>query len=237
VTRQRPGQSDQLDSRTSRKRQVQSSPVGVAHGTQFCSKLSAMGARHHCHHNGRRQVDATRLSEGRGVGVQLAPTKDTSSGRAPGLIPSAAKPWSTLAVPELSRWVGLCLRTFGLRQYFDVVMGGDMVGCGELDLVICRLAAGRLSVPPAKCLVVEDAPTGITAGLATGMLTLAVDSPYTTRVLTADAHIQASSLEEGDIVRWLCGGCGPPSPRECPNDRSISKGAPDHLSWERPSNS
>jgi len=53
-------------------------------------------------------------------------------------------------------------------------------------------AARRLGVDPADCLVVEDAPAGITAGRAAGATTLAVEGTVDPGLLQAD--LVASSL-------------------------------------------
>ena len=53
------------------------------------------------------------------------------------------------------------------------------------------LAAQRLGVDPAECLVVEDAPAGLTAGKAAGCATLAVVSTHTAADLNANPDADA----------------------------------------------
>lgn len=96
-----------------------------------------------------------------------------------------------------SAWVEACLDSLGIAGYFGAAVGGDMVAQGKPDPAVFVLAAEKLGVAPASCMVIEDSPKGITAGLAAGMTTVVIDTPYTSRELTADAHIQVRSL--GDV--------------------------------------
>jgi sugar-phosphatase len=56
----------------------------------------------------------------------------------------------------------------------SVLIGCDSVTASKPDPSGYLAAAGRLGVPPARCLVVEDAAAGIAAGHAAGMRVLAV---------------------------------------------------------------
>ncbi|MFG2146392.1 HAD-IA family hydrolase [Streptomyces sp. NPDC048696] len=51
------------------------------------------------------------------------------------------------------------------------------------------LAARRLGVDPARCVVVEDAPAGLAAGRAAGMKTIAVTTTHSAAELDADAIV------------------------------------------------
>jgi HAD superfamily hydrolase (TIGR01509 family) len=62
----------------------------------------------------------------------------------------------------------------GLLDAFDVVVAGDEVEHGKPAPDMFLLAASRLGVEPAACVVVEDSPPGVQAGRAAGMFTLAV---------------------------------------------------------------
>jgi HAD superfamily hydrolase (TIGR01509 family) len=66
------------------------------------------------------------------------------------------------------------LRRAGLLDAFDAVVAGDEVANGKPAPDMFLLAAERLRVPPEQCIVVEDSPPGVQAGLAAGMHTLAV---------------------------------------------------------------
>ena len=61
-----------------------------------------------------------------------------------------------------------------LRVFFDVIVSGEEVVHGKPDPSIFLLAAERLGVMPADCVVIEDALVGIEAGRRAGMPVLAV---------------------------------------------------------------
>jgi HAD superfamily hydrolase (TIGR01509 family) len=58
---------------------------------------------------------------------------------------------------------------------FDVVVAGDDVSAPKPDPEPYLTAAERLGVDIARCVVVEDSPTGITSGAASGARVLAVE--------------------------------------------------------------
>jgi HAD superfamily hydrolase (TIGR01509 family) len=62
----------------------------------------------------------------------------------------------------------------GLLKAFDVTVAGDEVAHGKPAPDMFLLAAERLGVDPASCVVIEDSPPGVQAGVAAGMVTLAV---------------------------------------------------------------
>lgn len=62
----------------------------------------------------------------------------------------------------------------GLRPFFPVVVCGDDAPRGKPAPDIFLLAAARLGVPPAQCVVFEDAPAGVAAARAAGMRVIAV---------------------------------------------------------------
>lgn len=69
-----------------------------------------------------------------------------------------------------------------------VLVTADDVRVGKPDPEPFLLAADRLGVDPARCLVVEDAPAGLAAGRAAGATTLAVAGTHDLAALDADAH-------------------------------------------------
>jgi HAD superfamily hydrolase (TIGR01509 family) len=62
----------------------------------------------------------------------------------------------------------------GLLDAFDVTVAGDEVTHGKPAPDMFLRTAERLGVAPADCVVIEDSPPGVQAGLAAGMHTLAV---------------------------------------------------------------
>jgi sugar-phosphatase len=65
------------------------------------------------------------------------------------------------------------LRAAGLPEP-TVLVGCDSVARSKPDPEGYLLAAARLAADPARCLVIEDAPAGVTAGLAAGATVLAL---------------------------------------------------------------
>jgi beta-phosphoglucomutase len=70
--------------------------------------------------------------------------------------------------------VELTLERLGLGDAFGAVVNGSDVQRGKPDPQVFLLAAERLGAPPARCVVVEDAPVGVAAAHAGGMKAVAV---------------------------------------------------------------
>ncbi len=72
------------------------------------------------------------------------------------------------------REVTATLAHHGLVDYFEVVVGGDMVVRKKPDPEIYLLAASRLGLLPAECIAFEDSQTGVDAAASAGLTTVAV---------------------------------------------------------------
>jgi HAD superfamily hydrolase (TIGR01509 family) len=68
----------------------------------------------------------------------------------------------------------LSLGETGLANLFDGEATGDDVERGKPAPDLFLLAASRIGIEPAACVVFEDAPLGVAAGVAAGMRTVAV---------------------------------------------------------------
>jgi HAD superfamily hydrolase (TIGR01509 family) len=101
-----------------------------------------------------------------------------------------------VASSSRARWVETCLDAIGIRRYFDRIVGGDMVARGKPDPEIFLVAARRLRAQPARCVVFEDSPAGVTAASRAGMYTIAVCTAYTPPGLAHGAHFTVNSLAE-----------------------------------------
>jgi len=100
-----------------------------------------------------------------------------------------------IAIGSSSKNAPVILRQIGLDGYFDAVADGNEISRSKPDPEVFLKAAEKLGLPPAACLVVEDAGAGIEAGRAAGMDTLGVGaaarSPqavYTAPKLCAEAY-------------------------------------------------
>lgn len=66
----------------------------------------------------------------------------------------------------------------GLHRWLDAFVSGDRLPRGKPAPDIFLLAAERLGVAPAQCVVIEDAPAGVVAASAAGMRCLAVTNSH-----------------------------------------------------------
>ena len=71
------------------------------------------------------------------------------------------------------------LEALEITSYFDVVLGREDVQNPKPDPEIYLEAASRLNTPPSECMVIEDSPAGVQAGLNAGMNVIAVATPFT----------------------------------------------------------
>jgi len=79
-----------------------------------------------------------------------------------------------------------------LGRYLDMVVSADEVGRGKPDPAIFLEAARRLSLPPGRCIVVEDAPAGLEGARRAGMRSIGVLSEHHPRL---EADVVVPSLE------------------------------------------
>lgn len=90
------------------------------------------------------------------------------------------------------------------RNAFPVTVAGDEVKVGKPDPAPYLLAARRLGVDPRRCVVLEDSPTGVTAGRASGALVVAV--PHMVPIEPGERCVVVPTLEGvtlADLERWL----------------------------------
>lgn len=76
-----------------------------------------------------------------------------------------------LAIGSSSKNTPLILGQLGLADYFDAVSDGNNITHSKPHPEVFLIAAERLGLKPEECLVVEDAVSGIDAGLAGGFST------------------------------------------------------------------
>ncbi|MDQ2583867.1 HAD family hydrolase [Saccharothrix yanglingensis] len=92
----------------------------------------------------------------------------------------------------------VALDTLG-RDLFDVVVCGDEVGGRNKPLPEPYLEAARLlGVDPARCVAVEDSPTGVAAAVAAGCTVLVV--PCEVPVDTGERRVFRESLTGVDLT-------------------------------------
>lgn len=82
-----------------------------------------------------------------------------------------------LAVGSASKNAQFVLERLGIVGYFDVVADGHSVAQTKPAPDLFLFAGRELGVPPAHCVVVEDAAAGIEAALAAGMWAVGIGPP------------------------------------------------------------
>ena len=87
----------------------------------------------------------------------------------------------------------------------DVLITADDIRRGKPYPEPYRLAAAGLNVPPVRCVVIEDAPLGISAGRAAGMRVVAVATTHPAAELT-EASVIARHVRDIEIVVRPSGG-------------------------------
>lgn len=104
-----------------------------------------------------------------------------------------------LAIGSSSKNTPIILRQIGLANAFDAIADGNGITHSKPDPEVFLLAARLLGIPPADCLVVEDADAGIEAALAGGMRALGVGSA----AKNPTATYRAESLAQVDSKALL----------------------------------
>ncbi len=99
------------------------------------------------------------------------------------------------AVGSSSRNARRILQKLGLEHSFDAVADGNDITRSKPDPEVFLVAAGKLGLPPGRCLVVEDALTGVEAALRAGMPALAVGAAQEHPLAT----VKAESLDVIDL--------------------------------------
>jgi HAD superfamily hydrolase (TIGR01509 family) len=87
-----------------------------------------------------------------------------------------------------------------LHPHFPVTVAGDEVEHGKPEPDLFLAAAERLGVPAAGCVVVEDTPPGVAAGLAAGAAVVGVARAPGDRDGLGDAHVVVDELSAAVVL-------------------------------------
>lgn len=97
------------------------------------------------------------------------------------------------AVASSSKNTPLILQRVGLDAWFDAVIDGNQITRSKPDPEVFLRAAQALGLPPAQCLVVEDADAGVEAALRGGFpcagIGPAAQNPNVTRPLSSFSQL------------------------------------------------
>lgn len=84
----------------------------------------------------------------------------------------------------------------GFLDRFEVVIDGGMVTRSKPDPEGYRLAASRIGIPPADCIVFEDSLQGLQAGRAAGGRVVGLTTTWPEEAVAPYADLTAGSLAE-----------------------------------------
>jgi len=98
--------------------------------------------------------------------------------------------------------VKLLLNTLKINKYFDCIITGDDVKFGKPAPDVFLAVTKKLKLNPRKCVVIEDAPVGITAAKRAEMKVIALTTTHKrSELLNADLIIEdLSDIELNDII-------------------------------------
>ena len=101
--------------------------------------------------------------------------------------------------------VAAVVAALGIAAYFDAISSAEDVQRGKPDPQVFLVAAERVGVPPARCIVIEDAPAGLLGAQRGGMCTIGVRSSHAE--LQADIVVDTLvELPEDAFERLIAGG-------------------------------
>ncbi|TAK66500.1 MAG: HAD family phosphatase, partial [Dehalococcoidia bacterium] len=98
--------------------------------------------------------------------------------------------------------LGLILESLALAGRFQALVAEEDASKGKPDPEGFLVAAQRLAVDPARCIVIEDAPAGLRAAKAAGMRALGVTTTHPAADLE-DANLVVDSLAEAAVRAFV----------------------------------
>jgi beta-phosphoglucomutase len=98
--------------------------------------------------------------------------------------------------------VRLAIERLGVGRLLSATVTGDDVKRGKPDPQVFLIAAERMSVPPSRCVVVEDAPVGVEAARRGGMHVVGLASTGRTVEQLRAADLVVKSLREVSPERF-----------------------------------
>jgi beta-phosphoglucomutase len=96
--------------------------------------------------------------------------------------------------------VEVMLDAIGVADLMDAIVSAEDVTRGKPDPQVFLRAAEQLGVPPAGCVVVEDAAAGVEAGRRAGMKTIGVNARAS---LAADLYVRSLADLSADAFETL----------------------------------
>ena len=106
---------------------------------------------------------------------------------------SAAGIPSALVTSTIRVLTEIALETLGRDSFHVTVCGDEVGGKTKPDPEPYLRACRELGVPPARCVAIEDSPTGVTSALASGAVVIGV--PCEVPLAAADGLVLRESME------------------------------------------
>jgi beta-phosphoglucomutase family hydrolase len=106
---------------------------------------------------------------------------------------------SAIASSAVQANIDIIIRGLGIANDFQAVVFGTEVAEGKPSPQIFLLAAKKLGVKPANCIVIEDAIAGVTAARQAGMKCVAVTNSHPRKSLK-NADLIVDTLEKVNIA-------------------------------------
>lgn len=103
------------------------------------------------------------------------------------------------ALGSSSRNATTVLEALGIGDLFDAIVTGNDIERSKPDPQVFLLGAERLGVLPGRCIVFEDAKSGVEAALAAGMVAIGFGDDESLRI----AHHTVKGFDEIDIDELL----------------------------------
>lgn len=91
--------------------------------------------------------------------------------------------------------VNLLISELGIKRYFDAIVTAADVDRGKPNPEVFLVAAEKMTIQPANCVVIEDAPVGIEAAIKAEMKVIALTTTHERQELT-DADLIVKDLSE-----------------------------------------
>jgi len=108
-----------------------------------------------------------------------------------------------LATSSVGSIVSPFLDRHDIAKHFHALTFGDEVEKGKPNPDIYLKAAAKVGVEPARCLVVEDALSGIQAGKSAGMAVVAIPDARFMDVSLYPGKADAIIDELGELTEWI----------------------------------
>jgi HAD superfamily hydrolase (TIGR01509 family) len=110
-----------------------------------------------------------------------------------------------LASSSPIRFIEAVLDKFNIRDYYDCVISGEVVGKGKPHPEIFLKTARELGVSPEHCMVLEDSRNGTIAAKSAGMRCIGFANPNSGLQDLSAADVIVNSIREINVQDWGLG--------------------------------